>query len=139
MEQNEDPETVQKAPRVPSPVPARNKVGNGLMCKNRKSKPSATVTSSEPSSASTSSGVLGVEGSSSSSTSASVGIWGDLTNDDVDTTLHLSKDTTISKVTTRKRKPPLLDLNVDDNDEDDHINDDSEPSTSGLGGKVSLL
>ena len=128
---------MQKAPRVPSPVPARNKVGNGLMCKNRKSKPSATVTSSEPSTACV--GVLGVEGSSSSSTSASVGIWGDLTNDDVDTTLHLSKDTTISKVTTRKRKPPLLDLNVDDNDEDDHINDDSEPSTSGLGGKVSLL
>ena len=142
MEQNEDPETVQKAPRLPSPVPARNKVGNGLMCKNRKSRPSATVTSSETASvlqASTSSGALGVEGSSSSSTSASVGIWGDLANDNIDTTLHLSKDTTLSKTTTRKRKPPLLDLNVDDNDDDDHINDDSEPSTSGLGGEVSLL
>ena len=47
MEQTEDPETMQKLPREPSPIPARNKVGNGLVCKNRKSsKPSATATSS---------------------------------------------------------------------------------------------
>ena len=36
LEQNDDPENVQKVPREPSPVPTKNKAGNGMVCKNRK-------------------------------------------------------------------------------------------------------
>merc|ERR1712018_605389 len=96
-----------------------------MVCKNRKGKKSSTATSAT---------VLDEAGPMTSNSAAehcagpsSLGIWNDL--NDVD--LAVDKPDASSR---KRRKTPLLDLNLDD---DDHINDQSEPSTSSGTGTVS--
>ena len=98
LEQSEEP---MKARDSTSPIPVRNKAGNGLKAKNSKVKKSSNKAE-------------GGEGPSSSAAAISKN-WSDLTSD--------------SEVpVNRKRKQPLLDLNLDDhlmpNDQHDQDDDD---------------
>ena len=133
LEQSEEP--MKAKARETSPIPVRNKVGNGLKAKNSKKKSSSASGAATPSSSS-------AAGPSStplmSSTAAATGStcapllpgfdknWADLTVQDED------EDVGLESLKSRKRKQPLLDLNLEP---EDHMMpyDKDETSSSGSG------
>ena len=136
LEQSEEP--MKAKARETSPIPVRNKVGNGLKAKNSKKKSSSASGAATPSSSS-------AAGPSStplmSSTAAATGAtcapllpgfdknWADLTVQDEDEDVGLES---LKDVSRRKRKQPLLDLNLEP---EDHLMpyDKDETSSSGSG------
>ena len=136
LEQSEEP--MKAKARETSPIPVRNKVGNGLKAKNSKKKSSSASGAATPSSSSTagpsSTPLLSSSAAATGATCAPLlpGFdknWADLTVQDEDEDVGLES---LKDMSRRKRKQPLLDLNLEP---EDHLMpyDKDETSSSGSG------
>ena len=111
LEQSEEP---MKARDSTSPVPVRNKAGNGLKCKNsKKSKKSSNKNSNSTEAAST-------------SADNQMHIWSDLTDENPKESANESSK--------RKRKLPILPLNLEDHLLPDDENPGGPPAAEGSNG-----
>ena len=134
LEQSEEP--MKAKARETSPIPVRNKVGNGLKAKNSKKKSSSASGAATPSSSSTAAGPSSTPLMSSTAADTSAPLlpgfdknWADLTVQDEDEDVGLES---LKDMSRRKRKQPLLDLNLEP---EDHMMpyDKDETSSSGSG------
>ena len=135
LEQSEEP--MKAKARETSPIPVRNKVGNGLKAKNSKKKSSSASGAATPSSSSTAgpSSTPLMSSSAAATTGATCAPllpgfdknWADLTVQDEDEDVGLES---LKDMSRRKRKQPLLDLNLEP---EDHLMpyDKDETSSSG--------
>ena len=135
LEQSEEP--MKAKARETSPIPVRNKVGNGLKAKNSKKKSSsASSGAATPSSSSAAAGPSSTPLMSSTAAEPHAPLlpgfdknWADLTVQDEDEDVGLES---LKDMSRRKRKQPLLDLNLEP---EDHMMpyDKDETSSSGSG------